>query len=113
MSMNDFFIWVGLFLFATMIIAFYRVIKGPSMIDRMVAANVVGTKTTVMLVVIGSIFVGSVDNSSRVEMFVDFALTYAFLNFIGSIAASKYFYKINAVDPEHIDSSGLEEEGMQ
>ena len=43
-------------------------------------------------------------------MFIDFALTYAFLNFIGSIAGSKYFFRIQAIDPDHKDSSGLDEE---
>ena len=54
---------------------------GPTAIDRIVAVNVIGTKTTVLLVIIGMIF-------ERVGMFVDFALTYALLNFIGSLAAA-------------------------
>ena len=41
----------------------------------------------VLLVVIGTIF-------ERVEMFVDFALAYAMLNFLGSLAASRYLHKI-------------------
>jgi multisubunit Na+/H+ antiporter MnhF subunit len=31
----------------------------------------------------------------RVEMFIDFALTYALLNFIGSIAAARFFNRVN------------------
>ena len=42
---------------------------GPSALDRIVAINVIGTKTAVLLVVIGAIF-------GRVGMFVDFALAY-------------------------------------
>ncbi|NOS35572.1 MAG: hypothetical protein GQ522_02930 [Deltaproteobacteria bacterium] len=47
--------------------------------------NVIGTKTTILLVIIGYIY-------HRVEMFVDIALAYALLNFITTIAASRYFH---------------------
>ena len=107
--MNTFFITVGMVLFAMMIIVLYRVVFGPSMIDRMVAANLLGTKTTVLLVVIGTLF-SSQGGGSRVDMFIDFALTYALLNFIGSIAASKYFYKMKHIEPEE-DASELKEAG--
>jgi len=40
------------------------------------------------LVIIGILF-------ERVGMFVDFALTYALLNFIGSLAAARYFDRVN------------------
>ncbi len=82
--MNMFLIVIGLLLFVLMTAILYRVAKGPTVIDRIVAANMMGTKTTVLLVIIGTIF-------GRVDMFVDFALTYALLNFIGSIAASRFF----------------------
>ena len=55
-------------------------------IDRIVAVNIIGTKTAVLLVIIGLIF-------RDVAMFVDFALAYALLNFIGSLAASRYLHK--------------------
>lgn len=83
--MNDILIWLGLIMFALMAMILYRVARGPTVIDRIVAANMLGTKTTVLLVVIGTIF-------GRVDMFVDFALTYALLNFIGSLAAARFFY---------------------
>jgi multicomponent Na+:H+ antiporter subunit G len=66
-------------MFLLMVPVFYRVIVGPTSIDRVVAINMIGTKTAVLLIVIGQIF-------GRVDMFVDFALAYALLNFIGSIA---------------------------
>ena len=66
--------------------ALYRIVIGPTAIDRIVAVNIVGTKTAVMLVVIGVAF-------ERVDMFVDFALAYALLNFIGSLAAARYLHK--------------------
>ncbi len=89
--MDTFFIAVGVCLLLMMIIVFYRLLVGPSSIDRIMAANVIGTKTTVLLVVIGTIY-------HRVDMFVDFALTYALLNFVGSLAAAKFFQRHKTVD---------------
>lgn len=84
---NIFLMAVGLTLFALMLPVFYRVATGPTAIDRIVAVNVIGTKTAVILIVIGTIF-------GRVEMFVDFALAYALLNFIGSLAVARYFHRM-------------------
>ncbi|MDF1756497.1 MAG: monovalent cation/H+ antiporter complex subunit F [Verrucomicrobiales bacterium] len=85
-SFDNIVIWTGFALFVLMIPALWRVIKGPTAIDRIVAVNVIGTKTAVLLVVIGQKF-------QKVEMFVDFALAYALLNFIGSLAASRFLQK--------------------
>jgi len=82
--MNDFFIGVGVVLCLFMFLALYRTIFGPTIIDRIMGANIIGTKTTVLLIVIGTIY-------GRVDMFVDIALAYAMLNFIVTIAASRYF----------------------
>ena len=86
--MENFFVWVGIAILALMVPIIYRMIIGPTAIDRIVAVNVIGTKTTVLLIIIGMLF-------QRVGMFVDFALTYALLNFIGSIAASRFFDRVN------------------
>jgi multicomponent Na+:H+ antiporter subunit F len=74
---------VGVALLLLMMLTLYRAISGPTIIDRILAANVIGTKTTVLIVLIGTLY-------GRVEMFVDIALTYALLNFITSIAASRF-----------------------
>ncbi len=84
--MDGFYIWVGVALLGFMIPVLLRVAKGPTAIDRIVAVNIIGTKAAVLLVVIGAIF-------GRVEMFVDFALAYALLNFMGSVAAARYFHR--------------------
>lgn len=86
--MENFFVYSGLAIFALITPMLYRIMVGPTTIDRIVAVNVIGTKTTVLLVIIGMIF-------GRVEMFVDFALTYALLNFIGSLAAARYLDRVN------------------
>ncbi|MBL4575265.1 MAG: hypothetical protein JKY51_04090 [Opitutaceae bacterium] len=86
--MEDFFIFAGIAVFVLMLPLLYRIASGPTTIDRLVAVNVIGTKTSVLLIFIGSIF-------GRVDMFVDFALTYALLNFIGSLAAARYLNRVN------------------
>lgn len=82
--MDTFFIAIGTGICILMILTLYRAILGPTAIDRIMGVNLIGTKTTVLLVVIGVIY-------HRVEMFVDIALAYALLNFIATIAASRYF----------------------
>ncbi|MCP4848129.1 MAG: pH regulation protein F [Verrucomicrobiaceae bacterium] len=84
--METFFIYSGITLLLMMAPVFYRIIVGPTAIDRIVAVNVIGTKTAVLLIIIGMLF-------DDVAMFVDFALAYALLNFIGSLAAARYFNK--------------------
>lgn len=61
----------------------YRVIVGPSLVDRILAVNVIGTQTIVLLVLIGFIY-------DRPSMFIDVALAYALINFIATIAVLRY-----------------------
>jgi len=102
--MNYFFIWSGLVLLVMMIPLFYRMNAGPTALDRIVAVNMIGTKTAILLVFVGTIFPGN-----RVGMFVDFALAYGLLNFLGSLAAARYFHRSRAVAGE-IDVEGEAEE---
>ena len=97
--MDGFFQAAGVVMMLLMIPVFYRMVVGPTAIDRIVAANIIGTKTAVLLVVIGMLF-------KDVGMFVDFALAYALLNFIGSLAAARYFARTRpATAPEAVDAS--------
>jgi multicomponent Na+:H+ antiporter subunit F len=81
--MSEFLSWSGIFLCVLMLLALIRVVAGPTVIDRIMAANVIGTKTTALLIIVGLVF-------HRVDMFVDIALAYAMLNFILTIGASRY-----------------------
>ena len=83
--MDSFLIATGVALCLLMLLTLHRTIHGPTAIDRIMAVNVIGTKTTILLVIIGSIY-------HRVDMFVDIALAYALLNFIVTVAASRYFH---------------------
>lgn len=67
-----------------LLIPFYRVLKGPTVFDRLLGASAIGSKTMVMICLIGFVY-------GRIDMFVDIAIAYAILNFIGMIAVAKYF----------------------
>ncbi|PIE71232.1 MAG: pH regulation protein F [Deltaproteobacteria bacterium] len=86
MHVETFFGICGVALALLMIIPLYRAVAGPTVLDRMMGVNAIGTKTTVLLILIGLIY-------ERVDMFVDIALAYAMLNFIAVLAAARYFQK--------------------
>ena len=91
--MENFLLATGIGLLLTMLMSLYRVVAGPTAIDRMMGVNVIGTKTTVLIVIIGTVF-------NRVEMFVDIALAYALLNFIAVLAAARFFQHRRRLSPE-------------
>lgn len=84
--MEDFFLAAGLALGLLMLLSLYRGIFGPTVLDRLLGVNAIGSKTTVLLVIIGILY-------KRVDMFVDISLAYALLNFIAVLAASRFFHK--------------------
>ena len=84
--MNQIFLLSGLWLSLLMVLSLYRALFGPTVLDRLIGANAIGSKTVVMLILIGLIY-------ERVDMFVDISLAYALLNFIAVLAASRYFQK--------------------
>lgn len=70
-------------LFVVLAIAIlYRVIDGPTIQDRVLAVNVLGTNTVVILALLGA----ALDEPA----FLDIALVYALLNFLMAIAISKF-----------------------
>ena len=95
--MDQFLLAAGLVMFVIVALLMYRVILGPSVMDRIVAVNAIGTTTAVLLVIIGALY-------HRVDMFVDFALTYALLNFIASLAVAKVFHRFKLVDRDPEDT---------
>jgi multicomponent Na+:H+ antiporter subunit F len=84
--MDNIFVGSGLYLALLMLLSLYRSLVGPTVVDRMIGVNAIGSKTAVFLILIGLVY-------HRVDMFVDIALAYALLNFIAVLAASKYFQK--------------------
>ena len=67
----------------TMGLALIRAIIGPSVYDRVLAMNMIGTKTVLLLSVVAFVF-GRPD-------FLDLALAYALINFIGVLAVLQFF----------------------
>jgi multicomponent Na+:H+ antiporter subunit F len=59
-----------------------RVVAGPSTPDRVVAVNVVGTSTVVVIALVGA----ALDEPG----FLDVALVYALLNFLLSVGLAKF-----------------------
>jgi len=80
--MPDFFLFVAVIIVIASFVSLYRGIEGPGIFNRIIAVNVIGTKTIVLLVLIGFIY-------QRPDFF-DIALVYAILNFIMTIAATRY-----------------------
>ncbi len=84
--MDNIFLYSSLYLVFLMLLSLYRGVFGPTVVDRMIGVNAIGSKTAVLLILIGIVY-------HRVEMFVDIALAYAMLNFLAVLAASRYFQK--------------------
>ena len=82
--MQAFFLAASLVILFAALLCLYRVLRGPSIFDRIIGLNVIGTKTIAVIVLTGYIF-------DRVEFFIDIAFVYALINFIGALALSKYF----------------------
>ncbi len=76
------FLAAALGLLVTMILAMFRALAGPTVYDRILAMNLFGTKTVLMIAVLG--FLGGRPD------FLDIALAYALINFIGVIAVLKF-----------------------
>jgi multicomponent Na+:H+ antiporter subunit F len=66
-----------------MALALARAMIGPTIYDRILAINAHGTKTVLLIAVIGFL-------TGRPD-FLDLALVYALINFVGTIAALKLF----------------------
>lgn len=66
----------------TMALALARALLGPTVYDRVLAVNMFGTKTALLLSVIAFLY-GRPD-------FLDLALAYALINFIGVLAVLKF-----------------------
>ena len=67
----------------TMGLALARAIIGPTLHDRVLAVNMFGTKTVLIIAVIAFL-------SGRTDL-LDIALVYALINFIGVVAVLKFF----------------------
>lgn len=77
------YVTAALTLLVTMAMALVRLFLGPSVYDRIMAVNMFGTKMVLLISIMGFL-------SGRPD-FLDIALVYALINFIGMIAIVKFF----------------------
>lgn len=82
----------------TSLLALLRAVLGPTVFDRILAVNMFGTKTVLLIAVIG-FYTGRPD-------FLDLALIYALMNFIGVVAVLKFlrYGNLGSVDDEREES---------
>ena len=81
--MKTFLLYVLVLLAILLAVYLYRVLKGPTIFDRVLGLNGISTKAIILLIVIGVYF-------ERVDMFVDISTGYALLNLVGALAVAKY-----------------------
>jgi multicomponent Na+:H+ antiporter subunit F len=74
----------------TMALALARGLLGPTNFDRILAANMFGTKTVLFIAALGFL-------TGRPE-FLDLAIVYALINFIGTIVVLKYVTQIQTTE---------------
>jgi len=80
---TEMFAAAALAILATMALALARAIAGPTVYDRVLAVNMMATKTTLLIALLGFL-------AGRPE-FLDIALVYALINFISLIAVLRLF----------------------
>jgi multicomponent Na+:H+ antiporter subunit F len=73
---------VSIAILVTMVLALVRALRGPTVYDRVLAVNMFGTKTALLLSVIAFLF-GRPD-------FLDLALAYALINLVGVLAVLQF-----------------------
>jgi multicomponent Na+:H+ antiporter subunit F len=81
----------------TMLIALVAAVRGPTVFDRLLAINMFGTKTVLLIAVAGFLM-------GRPE-WLDLALVYVLVNFIGAIAVLKFVRFGNLASDDHEASS--------
>ena len=79
-----------------MLLSLLRMLLGPTVYDRILALNSFGTKTVLAIAVAGFLM-GRPD-------FLDIALVYALINFIGTIAILKFF-EYGTLGDENLEES--------
>jgi multicomponent Na+:H+ antiporter subunit F len=74
---------IAIAILITMVLAITRALLGPTVYDRILALNMFGTKTVLFLALVALLY-------DRPD-FLDLALAYALINFIGVLAVLEFF----------------------
>jgi multicomponent Na+:H+ antiporter subunit F len=88
--MKQFYLGLGMGMCALVLLCLYRAVFGPGVLNRTAAISAIGTKTLVLLLVMGAIY-------NRIDMFVDISMVYALLNFLGCLVLAKYLERTGEV----------------
>jgi multicomponent Na+:H+ antiporter subunit F len=88
----------SLAILVTMVMATIRGLLGPSIYDRILAMNMFGTKTVLLVAVVAYLY-------ERPD-FLDLALAYALINFIGVLAVLQFFQNRQARQAQSDDQNG-------
>ena len=88
--MNTVFVIAAIALLAVMAVALARALTGPKVYDRILAVNMIGTKTVLLIAVYGFL-------RGRPD-FLDLSIFYALINFIGVIAVLKFVERVEDYD---------------
>ncbi len=84
-----------IFLYAlglVMMLSLHRIAWGPTVFDRLTGLGLIGTKTVVVLVLLGMA-------TDSIPLFVDIALAYSAIAYVGTLTLAKYFEKGGSIDP--------------
>ena len=91
------FLAASLAIFLTMALALARALVGPTVYDRVLAVNMFGTKTVLLLSVVAFLY-GRPD-------FLELALAYALINFIGVLAVLHFFENRHGNDTRNAEDN--------
>ena len=89
--MNTFLLVVAAVVMANAFLCLYQGVRGPAIQDRLISINIVNTKTLVVLML--AFFV-----IGDPKVYLDIALVYALLNFVVTIALSRYIESRGGAD---------------
>ncbi|MBD7985609.1 Na(+)/H(+) antiporter subunit F1 [Sporosarcina sp. Sa2YVA2] len=88
------FIWVCLMLvFLTMLGTMYRVFRGPSVPDRLIALDGIGVMLISAIALISILF--------DTRFFIDVILLIAIMSFIGTVSFSKFIERGEIIERDH------------
>jgi multicomponent K+:H+ antiporter subunit F len=82
--------WVGAAFGLALLLAFYRLLRGPALVDRVLALDTLYVNALALLIVFG-IALGD-------AVFFEAALLIAVFGFVGTVAASRYLLRGSVVE---------------
>ena len=86
----NFLVFASFFLGVTTLLCLIRVIVGPSLGDRIIGINVIGTKTLVLIAITAALL--------KETFFIDVVLVYALISFIGSFVIAREIFETSGGD---------------